>query len=112
MGKAIEAKDLNIYYGSFRAVEGVNMLIRPKTGGACPAFAKVCSMRPVLKMPLLQADAAAVMTVVQEYAFKCTLSIGIASALPGMNDVTDWLKAADDALYQAKRLGKNQIYSH
>ncbi|SES93273.1 hypothetical protein UYSO10_3090 [Kosakonia radicincitans] len=57
-------------------------------------------------------DAAAVMTVVQEYAFKCTLSIGIASALPGMNDVTDWLKAADDALYQAKRLGKNQIYSH
>ncbi|GAA5132480.1 phosphate ABC transporter ATP-binding protein PstB [Pseudonocardia adelaidensis] len=31
MGKAIEAKDLNIYYGSFRAVEGVNMMIRPKT---------------------------------------------------------------------------------
>jgi phosphate transport system ATP-binding protein len=31
MGKAIEAKDLNIYYGSFRAVEGVSMLIRPKT---------------------------------------------------------------------------------
>jgi phosphate transport system ATP-binding protein len=31
MGKAIEAKDLNIYYGSFRAVEGVNMSIRPKT---------------------------------------------------------------------------------
>ncbi|WP_090135134.1 sensor domain-containing diguanylate cyclase [Kosakonia oryziphila] len=57
-------------------------------------------------------DAAAVMTVVQDYDFKCTLSIGIARALPGMNDVTDWLKAADDALYQAKRLGKNQIYSH
>ncbi len=31
MGKAIDAKDLNIYYGSFRAVEGVNMTIRPQT---------------------------------------------------------------------------------
>ncbi|HYH32492.1 MAG TPA: phosphate ABC transporter ATP-binding protein PstB [Pseudonocardia sp.] len=31
MGKAIEAKDLSIYYGSFRAVEGVSMTIRPKT---------------------------------------------------------------------------------
>ena len=31
MGKAIEAIDLSIYYGSFRAVEGVNMSIRPKT---------------------------------------------------------------------------------
>lgn len=57
-------------------------------------------------------DSAAAMTVMQEYAFKCTLSIGIASAMPGMNTVTDWLKAADDALYQAKRLGKNQIYCH
>ena len=31
MGKAIEAKNLNIYYGSFLAVEGVNMSIRPAT---------------------------------------------------------------------------------
>jgi phosphate transport system ATP-binding protein len=30
VAKAIEAKDLNIYYGSFRAVEGVNMTIRPR----------------------------------------------------------------------------------
>ncbi|MCX6466730.1 MAG: phosphate ABC transporter ATP-binding protein PstB [Pseudonocardiales bacterium] len=29
MAKSIEARDLNIYYGSFRAVEGVNMSIRP-----------------------------------------------------------------------------------
>lgn len=57
-------------------------------------------------------DAAATMTVTHEHAFNCTLSIGIASALPGMHTVTEWLKAADDALYQAKRLGKNQIYSH
>ncbi|MEJ8282021.1 phosphate ABC transporter ATP-binding protein PstB [Pseudonocardia spirodelae] len=31
MGKSVEAKDLNIYYGSFLAVEGVNMSIKPKT---------------------------------------------------------------------------------
>jgi phosphate transport system ATP-binding protein len=31
VGKAIDAKDLNIYYGSFRAVEGVDMTIRPQT---------------------------------------------------------------------------------
>lgn len=31
MGKSVEAKDLNIYYGSFLAVEGVNMTIKPKT---------------------------------------------------------------------------------
>ncbi|MBC3194078.1 phosphate ABC transporter ATP-binding protein [Pseudonocardia sp. C8] len=31
MAKSVEAKDLNIYYGSFLAVEGVNMTIKPKT---------------------------------------------------------------------------------
>ncbi|MEQ3550931.1 phosphate ABC transporter ATP-binding protein PstB [Pseudonocardia nematodicida] len=31
MGKSVEAKDLNIYYGSFLAVEGVNMTIKPKS---------------------------------------------------------------------------------
>ncbi|MEV1292767.1 phosphate ABC transporter ATP-binding protein PstB [Pseudonocardia sp. NPDC049635] len=31
MGKSVEAKNLNIYYGSFLAVEGVDMLIKPKT---------------------------------------------------------------------------------
>jgi phosphate transport system ATP-binding protein len=29
VAKSIEVRDLNIYYGSFRAVEGVNMSIRP-----------------------------------------------------------------------------------
>ncbi|XTZ40539.1 diguanylate cyclase [Salmonella enterica] len=56
-------------------------------------------------------DATAMMDIMQEQAFTCTLSIGIASALPAMQEVADWLKAADDALYQAKRLGKNQIYA-
>ena len=31
MAKAITARDLNIYYGSFLAVEGVNMDIKPRT---------------------------------------------------------------------------------
>ncbi|GAA4283163.1 phosphate ABC transporter ATP-binding protein PstB [Brevibacterium daeguense] len=31
MSKQIEIKDLDIYYGSFRAVEGVSMLIEPRT---------------------------------------------------------------------------------
>ncbi|BBF99317.1 MULTISPECIES: phosphate ABC transporter ATP-binding protein PstB [Pseudonocardia] len=31
MGKSVEAKNLNIYYGSFLAVEGVDMTINPKT---------------------------------------------------------------------------------
>ncbi|WP_446720649.1 hypothetical protein [Lelliottia sp. T2.26D-8] len=29
-----------------------------------------------------------------------------------MENVTDWLQAADTALYQAKRGGKNRIYAH
>ncbi len=57
-------------------------------------------------------DASALMTVKPEHAFRCTLSIGIASAAPGMYSISQWLKAADDALYRAKRLGKNQIYAH
>ncbi|MFP5020844.1 phosphate ABC transporter ATP-binding protein PstB [Pseudonocardia phyllosphaerae] len=31
MGKSVETKDLNIFYGSFLAVEDVNMTIKPKT---------------------------------------------------------------------------------
>jgi diguanylate cyclase len=57
-------------------------------------------------------EASALMTVKPEHSFRCTLSIGIASAAQGMYSVPHWLKAADDALYRAKRLGKNQIYAH
>jgi diguanylate cyclase (GGDEF)-like protein len=42
----------------------------------------------------------------------CTLSIGIACATRDMRSVTDWLQAADSALYQAKREGKNRIFAH
>ena len=31
MGKSVEAKNLNIFYGSFLAVEGVNLAIKPQT---------------------------------------------------------------------------------
>ncbi|MCU6671512.1 diguanylate cyclase [Enterobacteriaceae bacterium H4N4] len=57
-------------------------------------------------------DAAAVIEDVAEEAVQCTMSIGIASATCEMGDVTDWLQAADNALYQAKREGKNRIFAH
>lgn len=57
-------------------------------------------------------DATAVMMVDQDPTFRCTLSIGIANAAEDMETVTDWLKVADDALYRAKRAGKNRIYAH
>ena len=40
---------------------------------------------------------------------RCTLSIGIAAASHGMEDVHAWISQADAALYQAKTLGRNQI---
>ncbi|MNC21856.1 response regulator PleD [compost metagenome] len=49
---------------------------------------------------------------VAEEAVQCTMSIGMASATREMGDVTDWLQAADIALYQAKREGKNRIFAH
>lgn len=57
-------------------------------------------------------DAAAVMKDVAQEAVHCTLSIGIASATREMENVTDWLQAADNALYRAKRDGKNRIFAH
>lgn len=57
-------------------------------------------------------DAAAVIEDVAEEAVHCTMSIGIASATREMGNVTDWLQAADTALYQAKREGKNRIFAH
>jgi len=57
-------------------------------------------------------EAVAVMTVLPDRYLTLTLSIGIARATQEMASATDWLKAADDALYQAKREGKNRIYAH
>lgn len=57
-------------------------------------------------------EAAAVMEDVAQETVNCTLSIGIAGATREMSNVTDWLQAADTALYQAKRGGKNRIFAH
>jgi diguanylate cyclase len=40
---------------------------------------------------------------------RVTLSIGIAIAARGMDDAHAWISQADDALYQAKTLGRNRI---
>lgn len=57
-------------------------------------------------------EATAVMKEVAQEAVHCTLSIGIACATRDMDSVTDWLQAADSALYHAKREGKNRIFAH
>ena len=46
-----------------------------------------------------------------EYAngLRCTLSIGLAPARPGMRHARDWVKDADAALYRAKLGGRNQF---
>lgn len=57
-------------------------------------------------------DAASAMILLPDRTLSCTLSIGIARATPDMLRADDWLKAADDALYHAKREGKNRIFTH
>lgn len=57
-------------------------------------------------------EATAVITALPDSKLPLTLSIGVACARPDMEDVAAWLKAADDALYEAKRRGKNQIFAH
>jgi diguanylate cyclase len=41
-------------------------------------------------------------------ALHCTISLGVAAFADGLGDFSSWLKAADKALYQAKRQGRNQ----
>jgi diguanylate cyclase (GGDEF)-like protein len=57
-------------------------------------------------------DATAVVIERPDIQQTLTLSIGIANARPEMFEVADWLSAADSALYEAKRRGKNQIFAH
>lgn len=40
---------------------------------------------------------------------ECTVSIGLASLQEAHSDLRQWMEAADKALYEAKRSGRNQI---
>jgi diguanylate cyclase (GGDEF)-like protein len=48
-----------------------------------------------------------------ESGLNCTISIGVASCCPGAEDATfdDLIRFSDDALYEAKRLGRNRVVS-
>jgi len=41
-------------------------------------------------------------------SFQCSVSVGIASAITAQS-IHEWLKCADDALYQVKRTGRNDV---
>ncbi|WP_409515019.1 diguanylate cyclase domain-containing protein [Atlantibacter sp.] len=56
-------------------------------------------------------EQAALLQAEHGISYPCSLSIGIAFATREMTSTTDWLKAADDALYTAKRDGKNRIFA-
>jgi diguanylate cyclase (GGDEF)-like protein len=57
----------------------------------------------------LRREVAANALVVASHAIPATVSIGVATALPGMKDVSDLMKAADQALYDAKHAGRNRV---
>lgn len=42
----------------------------------------------------------------------CTISLGVATWQEGFGDYAGWIRAADHALYQAKRLGRNTTVLH
>ncbi|MEM1452710.1 MAG: diguanylate cyclase [Planctomycetota bacterium] len=44
-----------------------------------------------------------------EFAEAVTVSLGVAGATPAMSSVDDLIKAADEALYDAKQLGRNRV---
>ncbi len=42
-----------------------------------------------------------------DFAVQCTISLGLAEACESMNSFEDWINAADAALYDAKKRGRN-----
>ncbi|MGZ5894702.1 MAG: diguanylate cyclase [Xanthobacteraceae bacterium] len=47
--------------------------------------------------------------VVASYSIPATVSIGVAVSTEAMNEVSDLMKAADHALYEAKRAGRDRV---
>jgi diguanylate cyclase (GGDEF)-like protein len=45
----------------------------------------------------------------EKIKWKCTLSVGMASAKKGSYDASKLLKSADEALYEAKKKGRNRV---
>jgi diguanylate cyclase (GGDEF)-like protein len=57
----------------------------------------------------LRAEVAANSLVVASGAIPATVSIGVATSSAAMNDISDLMKAADQALYDAKHAGRNRV---
>jgi diguanylate cyclase (GGDEF)-like protein len=45
----------------------------------------------------------------EETRIPVTISVGVASIVPDMHDPSEFIKVADDKLYQAKSQGRNQV---
>lgn len=63
----------------------------------------------VLAERLREAVAARPVELEGREAFPLTISIGVAARIPGDTDVRDLLRRADDAMYEAKRGGRNRV---
>jgi diguanylate cyclase (GGDEF)-like protein len=57
----------------------------------------------------LRAEVAAKSLVVASGSIPATVSIGVATSAATMNDISDLMKAADQALYDAKHAGRNRV---
>lgn len=47
-----------------------------------------------------------------QQVLRCTISLGVATWQEGLTDYAGWFRAADNALYEAKRLGRNTTVVH
>jgi diguanylate cyclase (GGDEF)-like protein len=57
----------------------------------------------------LRSEVAANSLVVASRSIPATISIGVATSLEAMNNISELMKAADQALYDAKRAGRNRV---